>query len=136
MTAVPRLIGTGYRAPRCRVGKPLFCILCGDRTVDGLTDTPVPWPYHKGYGSTRSLFLTGDLIRAIRTESAQAVAYHWGVSRATVRRWRWTLRVPRFTAGTVELWRDLRPKRLNADAIRRGGLAAAKARKWRPSNPV
>src|SRR5262245_60697576 len=37
---------------------------------------------------TRSIVLYGDLVKAVRRESAQAVAHWWGVSNFTVSKWR------------------------------------------------
>ena len=105
----PPLIGGPYAAPRCRVGRPLACLLRGDVEVDGMTEAPVPWPYtrHRGDDVPKSawpmLIICGDLELAIRTESVRAVAYHWGVTANTVFRWRRALGVERMTEGTARL---------------------------------
>jgi len=53
----------------------------------------------------RQLIVFGDLERAIRTESALAVAHWWGVTDTTVTNWRCSLGVERYNAGTVKLRR-------------------------------
>src|SRR4051812_44848445 len=101
-----RLLGGPYGAPACRVGGRLYCRWRRRRVrVDGLTDAPVVWPYTREHGP-RSLILYGDLARAVRHESASAVAAHWGVGRETVWRWRRALGVPEYTRGTRQLIRD------------------------------
>lgn len=94
-----------YRAPRCRVGKPLDCEARG-RTVEvaGLSDASIQWPYAKKRGN-RSLILCGDLIKAVGLESETAVAHHWGVSATTDYLWRRALGVPGDTIGSVRLRR-------------------------------
>ncbi len=95
----PPLIAAPYAAPRCKIGAPLADRIRGDVPVDGITDAPVPWPFtrYRGAGVTRSphpiLILTGDLERAVRTESSLAVAHHWGVAKSTVYHWRKALGV-------------------------------------------
>ena len=92
--------------------------------VDGVTEAPIPWPYHQLPGGKISLVLCGDLVRAVRTESGQAVAAWWGVSRWVVQRWRRTLGVGRMTPGTQAVWRRAGAAKL--DAARR-----AKARRMK-----
>jgi hypothetical protein len=52
-----------------------------------------------------TLILYGDLARAVRRESAVAVAHAWGVTAQTVTKWRRALGVPRATEGTSRLHR-------------------------------
>ena len=70
--------------------------------VGRMTDAPIPWPraYIKG---PASLILCGDLIHAVRTESANAIAHHWGVGMTTVGSWRRALGVEKWTPGTKRL---------------------------------
>jgi hypothetical protein len=103
------------------VGSSLVCQLAGRVTVAGLTDAPVPWPYRAIRGAPRPLILCGDLVRAVRTESAEAICHHWGVSRWWVRDCRKALGVGRVTAGTAARMRELAPTRLPAEARQRGG---------------
>jgi hypothetical protein len=63
-----------YRAPAFRIGALLRDRSGGKVRVLGLTAARVPWPVTK----RASLILRGDLIRAVRLESNQAVAYWWG----------------------------------------------------------
>ncbi len=99
----PALIKGPYHMPPCEVGSVLTDRVRGRVIVGGVTTAPIPWPcsaHHHG-ASIRVPILTGDLIRAGRTESNQAVAYHWGVSRWTVAQWRRDLRLGRMTPGTL-----------------------------------
>lgn len=106
------LIAGPYRAPRCRVGRTLACLVRGAVIVAGIADAPIPWPYSTGPGQKRLPVLRGDLVRAVRTESVAAVAHHWGVSRWTVRRWRHRLGVPRYNPGTRAAWARIAPAKL------------------------
>ena len=100
-----RLIYGPYAAPRCHVGDILACEARGrDVKVRRLTDARIPWPDRYKTG-VPSLILCGDLIAAVRTESATAVAHHWGVSTQTVWIWRTALTVEKWTPGTMRLVR-------------------------------
>ena len=108
----PALISGPYAAPPCEIGSRLNCQLRGWVKVDGLTAAPIPWPWTHdtavgGRGGRRSLVLCGDLLSAVRAESAQAVAHHWATNRKVVRLWRRALEVERFNAGTTARWRQL-----------------------------
>lgn len=103
----------------------MFCEHRGrETTVDGWTDAPIPWPAYRGLTGRLTPLLCGDLVRAVRHESAQAVSYWFGVSRYTVRRWRRDLGVGRFTEGTRRLWKELAIHRLPLAARRRGAIAS------------
>ncbi len=109
-----RLLGGPYAAPACRVGHKLYCRLRRRRVrVDGLTDTPVTWPFTFRGSGPRSLILCGDLARAVRDESVAAVAAHWGVAPETVWRWRRALGVSQYTRGTRQLLRDTIPEKVD-----------------------
>ena len=97
------LLGT-YRTPRFRYGRQVFCELRGWVTIVGLREAPIPWPVGKR-GRATTLILYGDLVRAVRRESAVAVAHAWGVTAQTVTKWRRALGVPRATEGTSRLHR-------------------------------
>lgn len=105
----PSLIRGPYAPPPCEPGSSLHCQLRGWVTVRGLTDARIPWPWTHdtldgGTGSKRSLVLAGDLLSAVRVESVAAIAYHWGVDRKIVSRWRHALEVGRMTPGTAAIW--------------------------------
>jgi hypothetical protein len=108
-TKPPALIAAPYAAPKCKIGGTLACRLRGDVPVDGITDAPIPWPYtrYRGAGVPRSpfplLILCGDLERAVRTESATAIMYYWGVSGAPVVAYRKALGVGKTTVGSTRL---------------------------------
>lgn len=132
----PTLVGGPYTAPPCEPGSSLVCRIRGRQTVGGLTAAPVPWPYSATHhaGPHRTLLLCGDLVRAVRTESAQAIAWHWGIGRRVVSEWRRALGVGRMTEGTAARWRELAPRRLSRAARVRGGHACAAKRKAEPAN--
>src|ERR1700722_17200632 len=111
LMSAPKLLGS-YRTPRCKPGQVFPCVINGDREVTGITDAPIPWPYNVPRAAVRQLLVSGDLERAIRTESNQAVAYYFGVSRWQVDDWRRRLQVPRMNPGTAQLWKELAPARL------------------------
>ena len=56
---------------------------------------------------TPTLILCGDLVKAVKRESSQAVMHHFGVASATVWRWRQALGVPRSNEGSHRLWREI-----------------------------
>ena len=89
-----------YTPPRTRRGKFLVCELRGTVKVGDYSDGPIPWPKK---WRTRSLILCGDLVRAVRQESALAVAHHWAVCTDIVSKWRRALEVEPITVGTRRL---------------------------------
>jgi hypothetical protein len=98
-----KLIYGPYVAPKCAIGDTVPCNCMGrDLTVTRMTDARIRWPCTHGNGRPCPV-LCGDLIRAVRAESALAVAYHWGVCNATVGKWRRALNVPRITNGSRRL---------------------------------
>jgi hypothetical protein len=85
-------------------------------TVVRFSDGRIPWPVARndlnggrGHGT---YVLCGDLIKALRLESNQAIQYWWGVGVATVVRWRRSLDVPQFNPGTKRLWSAWRKAKL------------------------
>ena len=144
-TPRPPLLGGPYRAVRVRPGHTVVCLMRGEVEVHGVTegarstdDGPLAWPYVEPCPGTRRLtmLVLGDLPRAVRTESVQAVCHYWRVGRHTVQRWRRALGVGRMTAGTRALWAALAPTRLGRDARSRGGASASAARRARRGPPV
>jgi len=95
-----KLLYGPYAPPRTRRGRFLPCELRGTVKVGGYSDGPIPWPIK---WRTRSLILFGDLVRAVRQESAMGVAYHWAVCTDLVSKWRRALGVEPITAGTRAL---------------------------------
>lgn len=67
-----RLLGEPYKAPRVKFGQMLKDEIRGDVEVIGFTDARIRWPIGK-YGRTKSLAVVGDLLAAIRHESAMAI---------------------------------------------------------------
>jgi hypothetical protein len=95
--------------PLFRYGDVVFCERRGDLILCGLTNGPIPWPIGKKREkrlSARSIVLYGDLVKAVRRESAQAVAHWWGVSKITVTLWRRALDVGPSNEGTRRLRHD------------------------------
>src|SRR5207248_2535325 len=85
----PKLLGQ-CKAPRFRLGDVVACARRGDVRIVGLSDAPIPWPTGqllKG-GRRPALILDGDLARAVRRESAEAVTRHRGVTANTAWQWR------------------------------------------------
>lgn len=127
--SLPPLIAGPYAPPRCRVGDHVLCQYRGDPVeVAGMTESPFPWPgaiYRNGHLTP---ILTGALVDAVRTESCQAVAAWWNVSRKQAQRWRRALGVGRFNEGTRAVWVLLAPRRLSVAARRKGAAAANRRR--------
>ena len=66
----------------------------------------IPWPVALHH--CRQLILCGDLIRALKTESRLAVAFHFGISPQMVSEYRRRLGVERLTPGSLRLlWRNV-----------------------------
>ena len=93
-----------YLPPKCRIGDKLLCEY-RDRevTVRGVTGGRIQWPCARGPGPQGPI-VCGSLIQAVRTESAIAVAFHWGVCVKTVTKWRRALEVPVVNNGTLSLY--------------------------------
>ena len=113
-----RLLGT-YKTPRVRLGRWVRCTLRGEMEVVGYTDAPIPWPVCKGR-NYRALPLYGDLARAVRRESAQAVRHWFGVRSHTAWKWRKALGVDR-AAGSEGT------HRLRSEHPHEPGVAAGRA---------
>lgn len=124
------LVGGPYVAPEAAIGAELRCRLRGRQTVAGYTEGGViRWPKAEGTAGSGPIILCGDLVRALRVESAQAICAWFGLERKAVRRYRRLLDVPRYTEGTEALWRSWARVKLTAAARRKGGEAAAKLRR-------
>ncbi len=83
-----KLLYGPYRAPEYKLGQKLLCeYRVKELKVEGITDALIQWPGTLS-GNRRTPIVCGDLVRAIRTETALAVAHHWGVQYTTVWKWR------------------------------------------------
>jgi hypothetical protein len=100
----PQLLNK-YETPRFTYGDVVPCARRGDVRIVGLSSAPIPWPIGQTLpkGRGRSLVLYGDLARAVRRESAEAVAFWFGVKSNTVWQWRKALGVGAITGGTTAL---------------------------------
>src|SRR5262245_29426704 len=119
-----RLLHGPYEAPRCRIGKPLFCELRGWVPMRGMSAGRISWPRTK-IKKAWALILCGDLVRAVKREAAIAVAHWWGVTSQTVTLWRKALNVGPYTEGTVRLHREWTPERIPPEVHARGVAAAS-----------
>lgn len=90
-----------YASPRVSVGDFISCEIRGLQKVKTFTDAPIPQPIKAGRGC--AILVCGDLVRALRVESASAVAHWWAVSTHRVSIWRRELGIDRVTEGTREL---------------------------------
>jgi hypothetical protein len=119
-----KLLGGPYRPPAVQVGEVTSC-LYWDREViiTGWSDGHIPWPMCKpreGYGRPRIL-VEDELARAIRTESAAALRYWWGVGVKQVWRWRQCFSIGRAdTPGSERL----------VKAAAQQGADAVKTKEW------
>jgi hypothetical protein len=83
--------------------------------VSAISAAPIPWPLGcTGWRGKLDPILTDELVRAVCTESPQAVQYWWGVRDRLLRIWRRALYAPRLTAGTIRLARERALARLNS----------------------
>jgi hypothetical protein len=100
-----KLLGGPYSAPLVEIGQFVDCALRGEVEVTGMLAAPIPWPMGRKppRGRGRSLILCGDLVEAVRRESAEAIRCHWGVGSNTVWTWRKALGVGQYNEGTTRL---------------------------------
>lgn len=142
-----RLRYGSYATPRFRYGSTVTDSCRGDVVIMSLSAGRIPWPLGRITGkNSQGLILYDALIRAVRRESAQAVAYWWGVTAQTVTRWRKALGVVGPTDGERAVrsehgrrnWARVGPKFLAKaqDSKRRAKIAAARAGKPRAPSTV
>ncbi len=119
-----KLLHGPYVAPACERGGVLFCEYRDEEVkVGGLTNAPIQWPRVLKTGKS-SLIVCGDLALAIRTESEQSIAHHWGVGIVTVWKWRVALGVPPVNGGTARLHRDYQPEKFTREAYEKMAVTA------------
>lgn len=143
-----KLLGR-YKTPRFKYGQQVECAVRGWLTIVELHDAPIPWPVGinkpgEGEGAHKSLVVFKDLAKAVRRESLISVCHWFGVSPATVRKWRRALGVEANNEGTLRRRSEasstpaFRRKVLTKawakarDPVRRAKIAAAKRGKKRP----
>jgi hypothetical protein len=113
-----RLLGT-YQTPLFAYGQTVRCRVRGAVVIVGLSGGPIPWPVGqpvRGRAVT-GLVVFADLVKALRRESAPAVARWWGVSENAGWRWRKALGLAgQVTEGSKQLLRQAArsPARLEA----------------------
>jgi len=101
-----RFVVGPYAPPLVPTGGWLKCELRGNLQVEGYTNALIPWPVAVGH--QKQLIVCGDLVKALRTESRLAVAFHFGISGALVSEYRSRLGIERYTAGSQRLfWRNV-----------------------------
>ena len=139
-----KLLHGPFRSPRCRIGGKLFCEVRGWVPVRAMSDGRIVWPMTirtKG-GGKPFLIVCGDLVKAIRRESAIAICHWWGVTAQTVTVWRKALGVEQYNEGTRRLSRDWTPERLPPEVQERARTKAnspdanAKKAAWHKGRPV
>jgi hypothetical protein len=105
----PQLLFGPYAPPPLKRGDRAFCLFkdC-DVVITSWTDARLPWPRCRPLEGRSHpwLLVEEELVRAVRNESATALAYWWGVSEGVVWRWRkalgrWPRRQTTFFFDTV-----------------------------------
>lgn len=114
-----KLLHGPYQAPRCRLGRKLFCEIRGWVPVQRFSAGRIAWPQTL-WKRSPAFILTGDLANAVRVESNQAVCYWWGVTPQTVTVWRKALDLPRATEGTSRLHREWFPENIPPAKLKQG----------------
>ena len=87
-----KLLFGPYQPPKLKVGDRTLCLYRdAEVVIYDWSLAPIPWPlcYPLGKrGAGKGLLVDVELARAVRLESGLAVCHWWGISRATVRKWR------------------------------------------------
>ena len=109
------------RLPKSHAIIALFCEMHGYLKVSpSWSNGPIPWPRRYRTGS---IILCGDLVRAVKMESVEAICFHWRVCRNVVQNRRHALGVPEFNPCTQRLRNQVRAG-LNSPARQRATLRA------------
>jgi hypothetical protein len=95
-----KLLFGPYQAPALRRGDRASCLVRDCLVVvTTWTDARIPWPRcrqcrkGRGSGGGSGLLVDEELAHAVRTESAAALSYWWGVGHGAIARWRMALGV-------------------------------------------
>jgi DNA-binding Xre family transcriptional regulator len=111
-----RLLYGPYHPPRVKRDQTLRCVIRGKVRVAGFGDGRIPWPFaanvNNGGRGPGVYIVCGDLVRALRRESALAIQHWWGVGTTTISHWRRALGVEAYNEGTLRLWSDWRRVKL------------------------
>jgi hypothetical protein len=104
-----RLLHGPYEPPPLRKGDRVTCLYRDAVVVTSWSGGRIPWPRCRALSvrGGSGLLVCEELAQAVRTESAAAVEYCWGISGNTVTLWRKTLGVEGWTGteGTRRLVR-------------------------------
>jgi hypothetical protein len=92
--AVPALRFGPYITPVTVPGSIVECEVRGLVTVVGVSDGPIRWPIGE-QGGHQQLIVFKALARAVRQETAEAVASAWGVALSSVVEWKPKCQAPR-----------------------------------------
>ncbi len=141
-----RLLGALYYPRRVEHGDRPACLYRDyDVFITAWTDAPIPWPHCRAllvWGGS-GLLMTEELVRAVKTESAEGIKHWFGAGSAAVWAWRKACGVPKWdTAGSRRLHgalseagaAELRGKRLPEKLVERRGAARKARRSGWPSN--
>src|SRR6266496_2361436 len=93
-----------YKTPRFDPGDIVIDQLRGAVRLVRMSRALIPWPIGVGgHPKTSSPALYKGLARAVRKESSAAIQHWFGVSENMVTRWRKSLGVKKYNAGTTLL---------------------------------
>src|SRR5689334_20252893 len=97
-----------------------------------MSRAPIPWPLGRQKSHAKlAPIVTTELESAIRTESALAMQYWWGVGHWLVSKWRRELGDPLLNSATLGLWRELVRRRAKGGRGQKGGRSALGAKRGR-----
>lgn len=129
MSVVPdrvRLLGGPYHPPPLAIGARACCLLRGTVVITSMSSGRIPWPRCQPIGQRGGcgLLLDNTLAKAIKTESAAALMFWFGVHSGVVWHWRKLLGISRTgTEGS---------KRLVTAAAQKGA-EVIKVKEWTPA---